>query len=233
MAAFTFKYFYSTKRDVELCKEGYGLLESARKNQKGQNIWSIDLGTDAQSATRYSTSTLPVFVTENGEVHGDDAITELCNVLKVARQRAPVEVPLIPADNTLPPVDSTLPPIGPPSASVSVSESPVVSGRTSTASTPQQQAYSTTPVEPMYVLYTDETMSNINVPADGYVLVQSYSLIRTTIARDKLPNYLKAEQKPLPILVSMKEDRPTVFYGTAAKDWCTMLCLLHGGAMLR
>ena len=238
MAAFTFKYFYSTKRDVELCKEGYDLLESARKKQKGQNIWSIDLGTDAQSATRYATSTLPVFVTEKGEVHGDNAIAELCNVLKVARQKAPAEVPLIPVDSTLPPVDNlppvdTLPPIGPPSASASVSESPVVSGRTSTASTPQQPAYSTAPVEPMYVLYTDDTMSDINVPADGYVLVQSYSLIRTTIARDKLPNYLKAEQKPLPILVSRREDRPTVFYGTAAKDWCTMLCLLHGGAMLR
>ena len=217
----TFSYFYSTKRDIELCKEGYELLEVARRGQKGDNIWSIDLGTDAQNAARYATASLPVLVGEKTEVSGDAAVQELCNILKMARTKPKDSPP--PAMN-----DPTLPPIGIPSTSVPAS--PNVSGRSSSTT---QHSFATVAVDPMYVLYTDDLMTDITVPADGYVTVQSYSLIRTTIARDKLPNYLRAENKPLPILVSMKEDKPTVWYGTAARDWCTMLCLLHGGAMLR
>lgn len=222
----THKYYYSTERDVALCKEGYDMLNAARRERKAGDIWSIDLGTDAQSATRFKAASLPVLVSDQAVLHGDAAVEEIGNFLKIARTKTQPSTAVAMSDLNLPPIG---PPAHSPAATpASVPPSPNAPSRN--LSTPS--AY-TPAVEPMYVLYTDDSIEEIVVPIDGYVTVQSYSLVRTTIARDKLPNYLRAENKPLPVLVTMKEDKPSVFYGTAAKDFCKMLCLLHGGAMLR
>ena len=207
-------FWYSTKRDVELCKEGYDLLEQARRNRTGgDSIISADLSGDASMATKYAAAELPVLVGEGIELTGEAAVRRLYEMLQAQRPS--------PSPSPAGSVEPSLPPLGLPE--------PAPPAPPATA----QPAYQVQPVQPKYVLYTDDKIEDLNVPADGYVTVQSYSLIRTTISKIKLPNYLRSDSKPLPVLVTMGEDKPTVWYGTAARDWCTMLCLLHGGAMLK
>lgn len=205
------------------------MLDDARRSQKMSNIWVQNLSDDAQSAAKYANTPLPVLKSDTMELAGDEAVQKVATLLGlVRRQQTP------PPAASLPP---GLPPGLPPSLSPNLLPSQSMTAAPPPEPPPQQQQqqtvrYAVTPVEPMYALYTNDHIDDICVPADGYVTVQSYNLIRTTIARDKLPNYLRSD-RPLPVLVTMREDKPTVYYGTAARDHCRLLCLLHGGAMLR
>jgi hypothetical protein len=213
-----YTYWYSTQRDVGLCKEGYDVLEKVRMARTGgDNIISADLSGDPTRAAKYAATSLPVLVGDGQELSGESAIHKLYELLQMQRPSPS------PASSSRSSVDPALPPLGLPPM-------PAPGAQPMPAAPP---TYEVQPTEPMYVLYTDDTMDDITVPADGYVTVQSYSLIRTTISKDKLPKYLRADSKPLPVLVTMREEKPTVWYGTAARDWCKLLCLVHAGAMLR
>ena len=84
-------------------------------------------------------------------------------------------------------------------------------------------------VKARYVLYTNDVSSEIKVPANGVVHVQSYDLVSTTIG-DKMPKWLR-EYRALPVLATL-EPKPTVWYGHAARDYCVMLCTYNSGVML-
>lgn len=84
-------------------------------------------------------------------------------------------------------------------------------------------------VKPRYVLYTNDVKQDIKVPANGFVNVQSFDLVFTTLG-DNLPKWLR-EYRNLPVLATL-ENKPTVWYGQAAKDQCMMLCSFNGGYML-
>lgn len=84
-------------------------------------------------------------------------------------------------------------------------------------------------VKARYVLYTNDMKQDIKVPANGIVNVQSFDLVCTTLG-DKLPKWLR-QYRQLPVLATL-EDRPTVWYGQAAKDQCMFLCTFNGGFML-
>ena len=131
---------------------------------------------------------------------------------------------------SLPPLDTASPPpslppldndAGDGSTSLSVASSP-----------PSVVAVPPPTVQPAYVLYTDTNVPDTPVPRDGYVTVQSFGLVRATIAAAMLPDYLKAKGKPLPVLVTLNEEKPTVWFGMAARDQCRLLCILHGGDLI-
>jgi hypothetical protein len=209
-------YYYSQTDSADLCREGFVLLNAAHRKQKLQNIISIDLGGDAPLAQEYSNKQKPVLKIGNDAWEGQAAIKHLAGLV---------------GEGDLPPIprvvgEGDLPPIPPQAVKT---PTPPVTPHSS--ETPTIASYSIVPVKPMYVLYTDENMDSIVIPADGYVMVQSYRLIRTTLGA-KLPNWLRND-RPRPVLATLGEDRPTVWYGQAARDQCKMLCLLHGGAMLQ
>ena len=199
-------YYYSQTDSADLCEKGFVLLNGAHRNQKLQNIISIDLGGDAPLAQEYSNKQKPVLKIGDDAWEGQAAVEHLAGLV---------------GEDGLPPI--------PPQAVKTPTQTPPVTPHSS--ETPTIASYSIVPVEPMYVLYTDENMDSIVIPADGYVMVQSYRLIRTTLGA-KLPNWLRND-RPRPVLATLGEDKPTVWYGQAARDQCKMLCLLHGGAMLQ
>lgn len=84
-------------------------------------------------------------------------------------------------------------------------------------------------VQARYVLYTNDIKQEIKIPANGIVNVQSFDLVSTTLG-DKLPKWLR-QYRALPVLATL-EDKPTVWYGQAAKDQCMLLCTFNGGQML-
>lgn len=82
-----------------------------------------------------------------------------------------------------------------------------------------------TPEKPEFVLYvTEEEVKTVLVPSSGCVYV---SLLPEH--RKGLPNYL-ITPRATPVLVT-NEERPTVWYGTAARSYCKLLSALCGGAI--
>lgn len=222
-------FYYSTQRCEDLCRKGLQMVESAERENRLCEVFAQNLGNDAVSAQKYKNAPLPVLSLDGTEHFGEAAIRELAKIVGV--EYGPSGV----SDSGLPPgVDDSMPP-------------GVVADRVDTRapSTPSYMMPAIPPpkipqVKPTHVLYTNDDARDIFVPANGSVTVQSYDLIMATFGA-KANNYLKLaspsieakKRRPLPVLVTMNEAVPTVWYGTAARDYCKLLCALSmGGAMM-
>jgi hypothetical protein len=226
-------FYYSTKRSVDMCKEGFEIITLAERENRLDGIIAVDLGNDSQSAQRYQSRALPVLSLDGSEFFGTDALAKLALLVGIDYTHTPVEdddpdptgLPPIPEDNEERQQES-------PNYKQTFRSEATRPGRT-------PSMYSVEPVAPTHVLYTNDTPADIHVPANGLIKVQPYDLIMATYGAT-VNNYLKkagpgvdaTKRRALPILVTMGEAVPTIWYGTAARDHCKVLCSLNGGAMI-
>lgn len=93
-------------------------------------------------------------------------------------------------------------------------------------------------VKARYILFTDDEPSEIEIPGNGMVKVQSYAQTKINYG-DMFPEFLaradpewpdKKTRLPMPVLAPCESNsRP--LYGHMARDWCRILCLIGGGRM--
>lgn len=217
----TYILYYSTLKDVELCKEAYFAWKDHKQDpQYADLVWVQDLQDDTQMMAKYFHGTLPVLKLSAApftEYLGADALAQLRLVYRMPPAGLFPATGLDPApelnNNHLPPgLPPSLPVPSPPPFTVVVQPPPMV---------PRVRA--------QYALYTIDDPADIRVPSNGLINVQDYDLIATTYG-DKLPKWLQ-DPRALPILATL-EKRPTTWFGIAAKHQCELLCLLNGGIML-
>lgn len=217
-------YYYSTKRNEELCKEGYDIFTKGYKD--GCNVVVKDVDSVPDLASEYATTPLPVLVrADDTKHHGRDAVEALAKILLVDYTPS---IPAMPAVQQV--VLSSQP--STPSTPIPSAPAPAIRDFAPPGMSELEE------VEPQYVLYTDDAARDILIPANGLVLVQSMKRLRKRFG-DTLPNYLlvtspkiaKTKRRPLPVLAT-NEACPTVWYGVAARDWCKVLCELNGGAVV-
>jgi len=93
-------------------------------------------------------------------------------------------------------------------------------------------------IKARYILFTDDEPSDIEIPGNGMVKVQSFAQTKINYG-DTFPEFLaraaddwvdKATRQPLPVLAPL-ENNGKPLYGHMARDWCRLLCLIGGGRM--
>jgi len=208
------------------CKEAYRIFSKGYRDGMDVRVKTIEMEPDRHAKT----SVLPILTNgdDDSEVAGDDAIRALAELLHVdalpiTNETAPnTPTPSTPGSGT----GSMMPPL--PATATAASAVPT---------TVAPAAMLIKPVDPTYVLYLDDTVTDILVPSNGAVQIQSYKAVMATLGH-KLPNYLKVAQpslpddirRPMPVLVTCDGMRPTPMYGIMARDWLRVLCELNGAA---
>jgi hypothetical protein len=83
-------------------------------------------------------------------------------------------------------------------------------------------------VAPEFVLYYEDNRSHYTIPSNGLVKLVNLKLMRSIMDTSLLHNYLQ-HPHALPMLVTLDESRPTIWYGAAATWQCRLLAAVNGG----
>lgn len=230
--------YYSAKRDADRCLIVYNMFKDATsRGNLPVNFMMCDIDETADKAETYANTDLPVVVSNNQQYTGQNAVIKVGEILGIRDANIPEGVlPHAVAVTTPPTHPSNTPPPQPIPTAQPISSPPLA----------QQPVYQPQQfpvikrVPHAYVLYIekDEDIGDVLIPANGIVRPECFESIVERCG-GKPHNYLvksmktidKKVRKPLPILVTM-ERNPTVWYGQAARDWCQMLCVIHGGSGL-